>query len=517
MSFRCKAGIGLLLLLGLFAGSSIPATAQDDAPQAPVDDLSAAAKKAKADRQTQQNSGATTSDAIKQMANEIAEGPDAVIGPVPVGYRTYVAEGRDYALFVPQFAQIESRDGRGLKLASTNALDTRTVVILGAAIPVKGDSPKDMLGEAVDAYFGCDLGRWVTVADLNGHSMAKVNHQSCWKDIVGYSEFILGDGYVIPVVCGYPYNQQEWAPDPRINWDPKARKAAIDRDNESRNGMRACDTILPSFHFLPHGVSAKLKPVSTAPKQAVVTAALASGSTEDLSATAMQENSLGAVARAHKKPRTAAVIEDLKHVPSGFTNFDFRYCNKDDCHDASILMPAKAERNNNYGNYPVGLFQYTAPLKDAQITIEAVTAGPSESGWATPAQVLASQYHIEDYQTNAEQKSGSPSYEILGDQKTTINDMPARWHTIRSHNAVENFLTQQIEYMAPGMFVVIRCKTLERLAAEAHDVCSTVVQSFTIPQPKDQADDPSSDPSDDPPPQDLPSRDDDPPTKETNE
>jgi hypothetical protein len=482
----------LLLALTVW---SMPGVAQDDSAQAPTDDLSAAAHKAKADREQQQRSGSTTSEAIKQMADEIAEGPDGMIGPVPVGYRVFVSEGRDYALFVPQFAEIEGRDPwLGLKLLASSSLDTRTEVILGPSIPVKGDTPKEMLQAAVDRYFGgCDLARWIRVDDLNGRPRTTVNFQNCWTNQVnGSAQFVLGDGYAIPVICGYPYTPQDLSGfDQRTLYDPKARKAAIDRDNTQRNGIRACEVILPSFHFLPHGVAAKLKSVSGGPKQPAITNALASNgqaSGEQPPSEGGQAAPLGTIARAQKKPRKTAVVEDLKHLPSGFNNLDFRYCNKQDCYDASMLLPANAERNPNYGNYPIGLFQYIASIKTARVTVEAVTAGPSESEIANPEQVLASHYHIEDYSSAAQQKQGQ--LEILGDQKTTIGGLPARWTTVRTHNAVETLLTQQVEYMAPGMFVVIRCMTAEKFAADAHDVCTTVIQSLTIPQPKDEAGDP---------------------------
>jgi hypothetical protein len=191
---------------------------------------------------------------------------------------------------------------------------------------------------------------------------------------------VLEDGYVLPVVCGYPYLPEDLTPNPYLSGPALTRKY-----NRQAAGFRACDVIMPSMHFVPHGNWRPARAVREhgAP---VVTGALA-GSHDS----SPQGTSLGDVARAHRKQVSTQVIEEMRRGAAGFNELPFRYCDQNKrCFDASALLPASAWRNADYQTYPTGLFQYEVPYQNSMAVIEAHVGMPSESPSADRDQILRS-------------------------------------------------------------------------------------------------------------------------------
>jgi hypothetical protein len=62
--------------------------------------------------------------------------------------------------------------------------------------------------------------------------------------------------------------------------------------------------------------------------------------------------------------------------------------------------------------------------------------------------------------------------------------MPARLATFRSPTTVQPVITQLAAYMAPGVFIQIRCSVPEKVYADAQDMCQHVVRSLEVPLAK---------------------------------
>src|SRR5579863_1195160 len=109
---------------GYQGGIQSIANSQSSSPS----DLSAAAQAARAAREHERSQRSAASDAVKQMADELAEGPEQSIAGAPVGYRYYVFKPGNYAILVPEDAQPETHDYYGLRLLSSELITSRLEV-----------------------------------------------------------------------------------------------------------------------------------------------------------------------------------------------------------------------------------------------------------------------------------------------------------------------------------------------------------------------------------------------------
>src|SRR5256885_1617422 len=76
-------------------------------------------------------------------------------------------------LLVPAEAEVEGRNSYGLKLLSSEAMGTRTVVILSDPISARGNTPDEILPSAAIQYFGgCRMGISSAGRPVNGHPAA---------------------------------------------------------------------------------------------------------------------------------------------------------------------------------------------------------------------------------------------------------------------------------------------------------------------------------------------------------
>jgi hypothetical protein len=65
--------------------------------------------------------------------------------------------------------------------------------------------------------------------------------------------------------------------------------------------------------------------------------------------------------------------------------------------------------------------------------------------------------------------------------------MPARLATFRSPTTIQPVMTQLAAYMAPGVFLQIRCSVPEKVYGDAQDICQHVVRSLQVPQANGEA------------------------------
>jgi len=501
----------LLLLLLLSAAlvvaqtSALPSggqtqSGQDSAKQSeaqPQSDLADAARQAREERERQRMKRSANSEALNDMATELSESSDQAAS-APGGYRYYSFKQGDYSVLVPADAEVEQRNWYGLKLLSSELMGSRTVVILGDPIPAQGATTNEIMLNAAREYFiGCEAGVPsagtginTTVKPVNGHPAATVALGMCplHDEVLGLVQLVLGDGYVMPIVCGYPLTSEDLHPSP--NRPLATVVKTYDREN---NGRRACDVILPSLRFREHGSRWHPKAANTATKQAVVTSALLN-SNPALGAGSADDGTLGSVARMHKKASSSKVLTDLKHAAPGFSSYSFKYCSKDDCFDASLQIPVKARKNEQFQVAYTGLFEFEVPVGDTAAVIQATKGAPSESPLATRAQFIQSKINWWISYEPAVNFSGAGKAEIFNEELTTLSDMPARLATFRSPTTIQPVVTQLAAYMAPGVFVQIRCSVPEKVYADAQDMCQHVVRSLEVPLPKqDVADDPDPD------------------------
>ena len=490
--FLFSCGIALAAQTATSGDSdSLPSASNPQSSSA--SDLSAAAEAARQARDRAPRSAG--SQAVKQMADELADGPEQTIAGAPVGYRFYVFKPGGYAILVPEDAQPEAHDYYGLRLLSSELITSRLEVILGDPIPAQGDSPEEMLRNAGKRYFGgCNLGPLGSSPPLAAHPAQLVPSFSLCafhNELLGSAEFILANGFVMPIVCGYPFKPDDLDASP----NQPIRKITSRYDRE-RNGMRVCDLILPSVRFDIQKTLVIAKPASTPVKKPEATTALLPSSDAPENANP-PDTSLGAFARAHKKATSTEALTDLKHSAPGFNPYSFRYCTKDDCFSATLQVPVNARRNERFRLDYIGLFEFDVPVADATAAIEATTGAPTKLGFLTREQFINTKVDWWIGYLPASYFPGAGKAEIFSEQLTSLSEIPARLATFRSPTALNPVVTHQAIYMAPGLFLQIRCSVPESASGDAQKMCEHVVRSLEVPHPKGQ-----NNPQSDGPPED---------------
>src|SRR5271165_1734837 len=250
-----RLAIALLLFLApaVMAQTSAPAGSNptqsvQDSPSPSGSDLSAAAQRAREERARQRAQRSASSEAVNRMAADLSESSDQPLAGAPAGYRYYIFKPGNYAILVPADAQPQERDSFGLRLLSAEALSSRIEVILGDPIPAAGNTPEEMLHNASSQYFSdCNLSIVGLGPPVGGHPSRSVSGFSMCplhNEILGSAEFVLADGQVMPVVCGYPFKAEDLDPSP----NQPIHKILSKYDRE-RDSFRVCNVILPSLRF----------------------------------------------------------------------------------------------------------------------------------------------------------------------------------------------------------------------------------------------------------------------------
>ena len=438
-------------------------------------DLADAAQRAREARDQEHAKRTANSEAVNSLANDLAE--ESEENPAaPVGYRYYSFKPGDYSILVPADAEVDGRDSYGVKLLSSEAMGSRTLVVLGDPIPNQGESPDDILNNAASGYLpGCKWRLHWAGPMIGGHAATPSSLCSLSNRLLGSAEFIMGDGYVLAVVCGYPFTAEDLDPNPH-----RPIASIVNKYDRERNGYRACDVILPSVRF--HERGAKWRPPSgeKTGKKAVITHALL----ETDRTQGGEDTSLGTIARAHKRAPSEEVLTELKHTDPDFSAYAFSYCSKEECFDASVQIPVKARRNAQFRIDYTGLFEFDVPVDDTLAVIQATTGAPTKAGIISREEFIHTKVDWWIENVPAVYFTGAGKGELLSEDLTTLGDIPARRLTFRSPTAFQPVITKMAAYMAPGVFVQIRCSVPEKVFAEAQDICEHVVNSLDIPKAK---------------------------------
>lgn len=495
----CRLAILAILIPGIRASSLAqdnPASNPSQATSAPQgdseqgtqsSDLAAAARLAREQQAREKARRTEQSQAVSEMAKELSEADEEPISGAPSGYRYYYFKPGDYAILVPADAKPEARDNFGLRLFSSEALSSRIEVILGEPITAQGSTPEEILHNANAEYFGwCALNISGLGPPVDGHAAHQAAFNNCElnQELLGSGEFVLGDGIVVPVYCGYPMTAQDLDPSPN-----QPIKRIVNKYDRERNGFRVCDVILPSLKFHPLGNRWAPKNATPAVKKTSVTAALTSSPNEEEGG----QTSLGAFVRANRKAPQAAVVTELKGGAAGFTPLSFRYfCTKDnsECYDATLQLPANAKRNEQFLQPYTGLFQYEVPLGSEKVIIQANTGAPSDGGFMTREQLINSKVNWWLSYGPAEHYSSVKPANILAEEQTELSGIPARLATFRNDTASQPVVTYMAAYLVPGKFLHIRCSVPEKISGDGQSLCERIVQSLTIPQPQQEQVDP---------------------------
>jgi hypothetical protein len=487
MAYRSRSQWCRCALAGLLLGLiPLPATSQtaganqaNDVTQTSPQgsgDLAAAAKLAREQQAREKARRTDRSEAVNQMAEDLAHADEEPIAGAPTGYRYYYFKPGDYALLVPADAKPEARDSFGLRLFSSEALTSRIEVVLGDPIQAQGNNPEEILHNANAEYFGgCALNISGVGAEIDGHPSHGMGFRNCGLDheMLGQGEFVIAEGYVVPVFCGYPMTAEDW--DPRPN---QSIKKIVNKYDRERNGYQVCNgLILPSVKFHPYGNRWTPKSAPLPHQKAVVTKTSADQGAG--------ETSLGAFARAHKKPPQKAVMTELKGSAPGFTPLSFRYfCTKDNsaCYSATLQLPVAAKQNPNFLQPYTGLFQYEVPLGSEIAIIQANTGAPSDAKIISREELINTKIDWWMTYSPAEHYSGVKQAEILSEELTELSGIPARLAVFRNVTGSQPVITYMAAYLVPGKFLHIRCTVPEKISGDAQSLCEHVVQSLEIPQ-----------------------------------
>jgi hypothetical protein len=177
--------------------------------------------------------------------------------------------------------------------------------------------------------------------------------------------------------------------------------------------------------------------------------------------------------------------------------YSFRYCTKDECFSATLQVPVNSKRNEQYHQDYIGLFEFDVPIADTTAVIEATSGAPTKLGFLTRDQFINTKVDWWIGYLPASYFPGAGKAEIFSEQLTSLSGIPARLATFRSPTALNPGVTHQAVYMAPGMFLQIRCSVPESASGDAQKMCEHVVRSLEIPHPLRQNDPESDDPPED--------------------
>jgi len=467
-----------VLILGAFVSQAARA---QDLTQPSTSDLAAAAKRTREERAQQSAQRTSSSAAVDEMAAQLADESDQPIGGAPIGYRYYFFKPGNYAILVPVDASADRRDYQGLRLISSQAITSSIEVILGDPIIAQGNSPEEIIHNASRRYFyDCNSQVSMLGAPVAGHPTSSISgfyNCSLNHEILGTVEFVLANGYVMPIACGYPYRPEDLKPNP---YAPV--KKVLEKYDREQNGFNVCKLILPSVKFDTKAQPA-LTEVSAPAKPAMVTAALVSSPPVE-PAIGGSGTSLGSFARVNKKTPAAEVVTELQHAAPGYLPYSFSYCTSDECFRASIQVPAKARKNEQYRVDYIGLFEFDVPVGDSFAVIEAITGPPTKLGFLTREQFINTKVDWYLDYGPAHAFSHPAKAEILHEGLTELSGIPARVATYRSQTATQPVMTHMAAYFVPGKFVQLRCSVPEKDAGDAQSMCEHVVQSLEIPDNK---------------------------------
>ncbi len=450
-------------------------------------DLAAAAKLAKEQRAQQSARKTERSQAVDEMAEELALSQEEPIAGAPTGYRYYYFQSGDYAILVPADARPNARDYYGLHLRSSETLSSRVVVILGEPMPAAGSSPEEVLHNANDAFFwGCAVSISGVGAPVGGHPAHEVGFGQCEPpdDLIGAGELVIGDGYVVPVFCGYPKDGTETDP----GRSPKDMLRSVDLQ---RQAHQVCGTILASLKFHPYGNRWKEKTLPPARSKPALTA-VASTKTSP----AEDETSLGAFARAHKSHQQKTELTDLNSA-GGFQSYSFRYfCTQDRgiCVSANLQLPPNAKASQQFPTSGKGLFEFEVPVGKTTAIIQGNAGVSTDSGILTREQMANAKTAWFLSYVPAEHYSGVKQPTILNEELTEIGGFPARTATFRNETASKAVLTYMTVYMFPGAFVHLRCTVPEEFSGDAQSLCEHVTRSLEFPKQLGEENQPADDP-----------------------
>jgi len=464
--------------------------AQQTSPHAVPSDLAAGAKLAREQRVAQSAHRTEHSQAVNEMAEELAREQDEPLSGAPAGYRYYYFKPGDYAILVPVDAKPVARDSYGLRLRSAEALTSSIEVILGEPIAARGDTPEEQIHNANQQYFqGCGLNLNGLGSPIDGHPASSAGYSNCslGREVLGSAELVRGDGYVVPVICGYPFTLQDL--DPRPN---QPIKGIVNKYDRERNGWNVCKLILPSLHFHPYGDRWNPKSVAPQLKGTSVTSALI-GSDNTQGSLIGEGQSLGAFARANKKVPTREAMTELRHASAGYNSFSYRYfCSAERaCHAFSLQIPITAKKNEQYLNPYIGLFQFEVPYADSIAVIQATTGPPSESGIVSRDEMIKTKADWFIGYVPADRYSGVGPGKVLSETLTEVSGIPTRMATFRNTTASGPVLTFLASYMVPGKFVHVRCTVPEKVSGDLQGMCETILRSLEVPMAKEAPADPS--------------------------
>jgi hypothetical protein len=447
-------------------------------------DLAKAAEQARAARERERAKRSAGSEAVSKLADELSEESEEGAA-APVGYRYYNFKEGNYSILVPADAELEGRNAYGLKLLSSDLMGSRTLVVLGHPIPAEGKTKEEMIRNAAKQYLG-DCTRVVMVLNPWGGTPVQSSNPCPGNDMVGETQYFVGNGHVMPVICGYPMTAEDLDPNPH-----RPIREIVKKYDRERNGYRACATVFSSVRFHERGPRLSSSSDEGAPKKAVVTQALLNSGTSQEGPNTGQV-SLGDFARAHRKAVSGEVVTDLGHA-AGFFSYAFNYCSKEACHDATLQLPVKARKDEQFDMSYVGLFEFEVPVGEGVAVIQASTGGSTKPGIVSREEFIRTKLDWPMGYGPAVYFSRPGKAEILSEELTTLSGMPARLAAFRNPTAFHTVVTQLAAYMAPGVFVQIRCSVPEKNYSDAQSMCQRVVQSLDVPDARKGAGEDSDD------------------------
>ena len=217
--FCCFLSLSLCLLTTVAvaqdsSAASAPNQQASTAQQSPISDLAAAAKQAREQRAQQSARATERSQAVDQMAEELALSQEEPIVEAHHGIPATTTFNRGTtAILVPADARPDSRDGYGLHLRSAEQFSWRVVSHLGRLTTggrkhLRRDSAQR---ETIPFLQVVPVSISGVGAPVNGHPAHGVGFERCAPpdSLIGGGEFVVGDGYVVPVFCGYPKDGSE--------------------------------------------------------------------------------------------------------------------------------------------------------------------------------------------------------------------------------------------------------------------------------------------------------------------
>jgi hypothetical protein len=481
--FAVLVTISLLILAGPLA------RAQDGSSLADV------ARQARAQKQAQPKTEASTAQQIVDQLAEDQEDKDA-----PAGFKTYNAGA--YKIWAPAPFTLDSHDVGGVVLTGPQVGSTRPLVLAGTPIVLRlenEDAFADAARQFAHGYSDSTNCTKATVAGRNAYQCSLAGARLLGHSVSGNVVFVQGAGGVLPVLCvaDTESRARDLLNNPHATLKQKryAREVMAHEDQDVRTAWQKCDAVFQSIRIKDSSTpqkgtlaaantvidskSAASPGAAVDPARAAAPAAAAaqpadtdeSASLADIARQLHQPS-----ARATTVPAPPATVAAQSTVPAGFKVQAFTYCKShtQQCWNASVLVPADAQLVSS----DCKQFVFETKVKGSPFLLLMGPAGAESCPGRNPSDGSTVRWK-QLVDPERERDPGTSS--TISAEQTTLDGKRAFVTEMRFRKGAADWIAKRAEVENNDAQLVVGCMAPKDTFADGDTTCSGLIGSLRLP------------------------------------